>query len=266
MVELWDEPSERLRDLETAEVAPDIISSYLALPGLRGFWPMSSVGRVGAVVGQAVDLQGLGNHLIRFEDPVFNHVGLAPYCDYSGAADCDHKITDAASGGAFDIIGDEVYIAGAVQGLTIGGWFYFDRLTQEEDLIGKWGGFGNYSYLVRKLASDDVVFQVSDNGVAIIPSPTFAVAQSTWHFVVGVFSPSGANNEVRIHRDGDIASNAAGIATLNLNDIEFEISGSDRGRQNILDGRASLCFVCAEAASRSIVGALYQQTRSVFGV
>ncbi|GAG12488.1 unnamed protein product, partial [marine sediment metagenome] len=69
--ELWDEFSERLRDLETAETAPDIISSYLALPGLRGFWPMSSVGVIAGIFGEAIDLQGLGNHLTRNGDPEF---------------------------------------------------------------------------------------------------------------------------------------------------------------------------------------------------
>ena len=260
-IELWDEPSERLRDLETAEVAPDIISPYLALPGLRGFWPMSSVG----VAGQTIDLQGLGNHLVLAGNPVFNYVGLVPYCDYDGVGDF-HSITDAASANAFDIIGNEGYIDPATQGLTVGGWFYFDRLATDEGLIGKNGAFGARSYLVQKDAADRVRIYVSNDGGAVIPSPWLSISQSTWHFVVGVFSPSGANNEVRIHRDGAIASNAAGVAALFNTATDFEISGRDNGTLQLLDGRASLCFVCAEAASRSIISALYQQTRSAFGV
>ena len=259
--EPWDEPSERLRDLETAEVAPDIISPYLALPGLRGFWPMSSVG----VAGQTIDLQGLGNHLVLAGNPVFNYVGLVPYCDYDGVGDF-HSITDAASANAFDIIGNEGYIDPATQGLTVGGWFYFDRLAANETLISKNGVAGTYSYTVRKDVTDDVRIYVSNNGVAIVSTPSLAISLTTWHFIVGVFSPSGASNEVRIHRDGGIATIAAGIAALNNTAVDFEISGRNNGALNLLDGRASLCFVCAEAASRPIISALYQQTRSAFGV
>jgi hypothetical protein len=54
------------------------ISAHLALPGIRGFWPMSGVG----TVGLALDMTGLGNHLVRTNDVDFSYDDLIPFAEY----------------------------------------------------------------------------------------------------------------------------------------------------------------------------------------
>ena len=44
------------------------------------------------------------------------------------------------------------------------------------------------------------------------------------------------------------------------------VIGAQHGGTNLMDGYASMCFICAAALSDSIVGALFQQTRAMYGV
>ena len=259
--EPWDEPSERLRDLETAEFAPDIISSYLALPGLRGFWPMSSVG----VAGEAIDLQGLGNHLARQGDPEFNFTGLVPYCDYDGTGDY-HDITDAASANAFDILGNEAYIKPIVRGLTLGTWVQPKSLGTSQGIMCKGATVvATSSYEMLFIAAGGFRFRVS-NGAAFttVNSPAGMAINQWWH-VVGRYAPGVL---VDLFVNGVLYSSpgAAPAAPINNSAFDFTLANFSFGGINELIGYLSLSWICAEALSNGIIRSLFQQTRSAFGV
>lgn len=258
--EPWDEFSERLRDIETAEVAPDIISPFLALPGLRGFWPTSAAG----TAGQAIDLQGLGNHLTRNNDVDFGYENLAPYCDYDGTNQW-HSITDAASANAFDIVGTEGYILGTKQGLTLGGWFRFDDDPPAafEHLIGKWATLANRSYELIRLAGTQLRFRVWDGAAITFATTTITTTLATWYHCVGKFdTPSG---DLSVYLNGVEFTTAAAVVSINPGDADFTIAAT-AVPGNYMDGQASLCWICAESLSSGIIQANYQQTRSAFGV
>lgn len=257
--EPWDEFSERLRDIETAERAPDIISPYLALPGLRGFWPMSSVG----VAGQAIDLQGLGNHLTWQGNPMFHFAGLAPFCRYDGTGDY-HDITDAASANAFDIRGLEAYIndSDSALGLTLGGWIYPEETSTLEFIITKWAPDPGFAYRVILGATDIFAFEISDDGSNTDIVTSAVVTMNAWYFVAGRFIPS---TSVDIFVNGVETNQATARPSIADSPADFAIGARGDGAIPF-QGRVSLAFICAMAHSDSIINSLFQQTRSAFGV
>lgn len=264
--ELWDEFSERLRDLETAEFAPETISPFLALPGLRAFYPMSAIG----TAGEARDLGGSGTtyDLTLNGNPRFYYDGLVPLCDYDGTGDY-HSFVDNVN---FDILGTETYILAAYRGLTIGGWFEFDDdpPAAEEQLIAKWDAGANRAYTLRRRVGTDIQFSIYD-GVGVDSIDTVATTgTSQWYFCAGRYEPGAGPAEIAVflksENVNEIATNAVGIpAALQNSGSDFTI-GASGTPGSYLDGRASLCFVCVEQLSNAILDSLFQQTRAAFGV
>ena len=258
--EPWDEFSERLRDLETAEFAPDIISPFLALPGLRAFYPMSAVG----TAGEARDMgsSGATYDLTNNNVAIFNYDGLVPYCGYDGVNQY-HSFIDNAN---FDILGTEVYIAAAANGLTIGGWFYYDTLVAAAQLIGKMDIVGpSLSYRLAIDGTPRTYLQISNNGAAFTHGVNGLDAYTTtlaWHFVVGRFIPS---TELKLWVDDNIVTTAVAPAAIWNSTADFTIGAADAAG-NPFDGRASLCFLCTTALSDGIIDSLFQQTRGAFGI
>jgi hypothetical protein len=235
------------------------VSSFLALPGLRGFWPMSSVG----VAGQAIDLQGLGNHLTLNGNPVINHENLISFFEYDGTGDF-HSITDAASGNAFDILGTETYIDSSVRGLTVGGWFWFDALGSQESLIVKGAGAAATSaFFLDKLATNEIRFLISD-GAAFQGAASAVVAATTWYFIVGRYIPS---TSIDVIVNNVYVTDVVGVPAAAQNvAADLNIASFNSGVVFLLDGRASLCFMCASALNTAQISALFHQTRAMFGV
>lgn len=235
------------------------VSATLNLPGLRGFWPMSSVG----VAGQAVDIQGLGNHLTRNNDADFSYDGFAPYCDYNGTNEY-HNITDAASANAFDIFGTEAFIEGASQGLTCGGWFQFDDAppAAQEFLIAKWTAGANRAYLLRRRTIMDIQFSVYD-GVAVVSNDTIATTTTgIWYHCAGRFDTT--SGDVFAYLDGVESQTPAVFAAIVNSAADFTI-GASGTPGNYLDGRASLCWLCAASLDPDTIMAHYQNTRAAYG-
>jgi len=168
------------------EISSDLISPFMALPGLRGFWPTSSFNET----GNAYDLSGQGRTLTYNGNPMYNYDGLVPYIDLDGTGDYLSRADEAG----LDILGTETYVAAAARGLTTGGWFYFNNaLGATEGMIAKWNSsLGNHrSYMLRRQAADGtIIFRVSDNGVGSRAAQSTASPTATqWFFVVGRFDP-----------------------------------------------------------------------------
>ncbi len=238
-------------------------ASILALPALRAFWPLSSVDYTTA--DRARDIAGAGYHLTDNNTVTFGYDQLAPYAALDGI----NQYLSKADGGAAnwaDIIGTESYIVAAQRGLTLGGWFYFDNAAgANEHLLGKVNvTVGNQrSYRLIRLGTGFVRFEMSVDGTAITTAPIAGPGAGVWCFFAGRFDPS---TEVKVWYNDVTATNVAAIpATIFDSIAQFTIGARD-GPSQFLDGRASLCWLCAAALSDSLITALFQQTRKLYNV
>ena len=260
----WDEFSERLRDLETAEHAPEFISPFLALPLLRGFWPMSSTWNAGG----SVDLSVQGRSLTYNGNPTYNCDGLVPYIDLDGTGDFLNRADEPA----LDILGTEAWVAAAAQGLTIGCWTQTSVAATAQSIFGKWNTVGdNRSYELVTTAADRFQFQITNLGTladvdAITDSVDYDVDE--WYFIVGRFEPNAAGGAaIYIDVNGRTTTLAAGIpASLFNSNADLVIGASDNGAADLYTGYVSLAFLCASCLSIDISNSLFQQTRGAFGI
>jgi len=262
--EVWDEFSERLRDLETMETAPDLISPYLALTGLRGFWPMSAF----QSNGDCFDQSGNARLLTYNGNPTYNYDGLAPYLEMDGVGDFLERFDEAG----LDIIGTETYIDAAVRGLTMGGWIWVTATGTDDGFMTKWNdlaGFRGYR-LKQGIGGPPITFafEISSDGTAItsVSSDANSLTTGVWHFLVGRFDPSA---ELAIFLNSDKNTNVAAIPASIVNNAESFMIGAQAPAGVPIEhmtGRASLCFLCAAYLSDDIIIGLFDQTRGAFGV
>lgn len=239
----------------------NLTSSHTALPGLRGFWPMSVVGGS----GQAQDL-ALGNNLANNNNALFSRSNLVPFCAYNGT-NMYHSVADAA---AHDIIGSEAYIASAAQGLTMGMWIQYATLPgAATKAFSKGTTTGNArAYFIGSTASNQFIFAVSDNGTnAFSASDSAAFVVNQWYFVVGRFDPS---TEVKLWVGSSAGlatfTNTTSIpATLNNSATGLAIGAQADGTQ-FANIRASMCFVCCQMLDDYHVKALFEQGRKLYGL
>jgi len=231
-------------------------STFFSLPMLRGFWSMSSVnenGDVYALSGQSRTLTYNGN-------PTFNFAGLIPYIDLDGVGDYLSRADEAG----LDILGSETYVAAAIRGLTLGGWFYWAVLP----------GVQNY-----QIAKDDTVnrsyrlevqgFVANTPDFTVWPGPVFMNSGITinagWNFLVGIYDQP--SQTLFIYQNGTLVSGVVGAAPAALTNSNAPLTiGASGAPGAYMTGRASMCFLCAASLSQGILDALYAQTRALFGV
>jgi len=244
------------------------VSTILALPGLRGFWPLSSVDYATATQGR--DIAGGGYHLANNNGVTFGYWAnsLIPVANFNGV----NQYLSRADGGVAnwaDIRGTETYIAAGQRGLTLGCWFNSNSLTADQTLISKYGAAGTRSYfLVARgdVAGDPVQLFISDDGTNTTTlNSAGAYPANTWTFAAGRFNDALAGTEMAVwindtRTDGATARNsifdsaqAFGIGALTIPSA-------------YMSGSISLAFLCAAACSDAQVLNVYQQTRALFGV
>ena len=234
------------------------MASVLALPGLRGFWPMSAYN----ASGNAFDQSGNGRLLTYNGNPTYNWDGLAPYIDLDGTGDFLSRADEAG----LSITGTETYVANP--GLTLGGWWYFESLGTVDRMMAK-DVNPNHSYILRvhnNTGQSAVNFQISVNGTGFTSSISASddtISTGNWFFIAGRFTPS---TEVAVWVNGTKFTNTSSIdASIFDGSSAFRIGANSSGN-NPMTGRASLCFLCAAALSDAMVGNLFSQSRAIFGV
>jgi len=236
----------------------NVISSFQEIPGLVGFWPMSSVQRS---TGNAFDLSSQGRTLTYNGNPTYNiYQDFTPYIDLDGTGDFLSRADEVD----LQISGTETIYNSSVRGLTLGGWFWFDREDVNETLIGKFGAVGQFAYRLVHLLSDNTILATfSSNGTATHSAASAVPTLGQWHFVVGKFTPSV---ETAIFLDDNIKVNDSITVPASIfnSNSSFDIGIRGDGTQ-IFDGRASLCFLSANALPDSLIRAMFQQSRVLFG-
>lgn len=223
----------------------NVVSNHLMLPGLRGFWPFSSIDDAAAVH----DLSGQGRNLTYAVGYSLGVLGLLPYAGFAGGG----YLLRADEAG-LDITGS----------CTWGGWFYATGVAGTQGLIGKWGAPGVSGAYLLYLSGATPTVIIEDGAGAFTSHPGPAITATTWNFIAGRFTSA---SELAIFVNGTWARLAAGIpAALRNNAIDFRIGAYGNPAANQLTGRAALCWLCAGAASDAVVNNLYQQARPLFGV
>ncbi|MCP4540598.1 MAG: hypothetical protein GY832_25965 [Chloroflexi bacterium] len=251
------------------------VSSVMALPALRAFWPMSSVDY--AVASRARDVAGGGYHLEDINTVAFGYDQLVPYVQLIRANNEHLRRLDGGAANWADITGTEAYVLAKNAGLAVGGWFNFDSLPVAaiQGLMGKYNAaIAQRSYLTLlhpvAVVPRAPTFLVSGNGVAtVMVEASFIPTIGSWHYIVGRFMP-GAELAIFVSdTDGSLNkfTNLAGVPAAAFDGTaDFEIGGLDGTAIAYMNGRASMCWLCAAAVSDSIITALYHQQRKMFGI
>lgn len=240
------------------EKSVDLISPFLSLPGLVGFWPMSSVQRS---TGNAYDLSGQARTLTYKGNPAYKIFGgFAPYIDFDGTGDYLSRADETD----LDILGTETIFTNGSPGLTLGGWFYFDRTGTLEYLISKRAAAGQISYYLSKTAGNVISLTVSSNGTAETSATTTAtITTGTWYYLTGQYAP-GVGIYIKINMAG-VANTTSIPASIFNSTAPLQISGYN-GANNLLQGNAALCFLCANVLPDAVLSSVFQQTRAAFWV
>jgi hypothetical protein len=223
----------------------DIIGSYLALPQLRGFWPMSSVDETLKVL----DISGQGRILsfnAGYAYSLYNNI--VPYVFLDGISQYLFRASEAGTS-----------ITGA---LTFGTWVFFAANTAI-NFFGKLGAAGQYGY-TNSYSGGFLNAFVSSNGT-LGPSVTSSIASplNTFHFVATRYTPS---TELAIFVDGVKTVNTTAIpAAIFASNAQFQVGASTANAQ-FLNGAMALPFLCAYAVPDAVIKRIYNLSRTMFGV
>jgi len=233
----------------------NVVSMFSMLPGLRAFWPTSSLDEN----GDAYDLSAQGRTLTNNNSAAYAWTGLAHHVNLSAVATSYLSRVDEDG---LDVLGTESYIVAANRGLTIGGWFRPTLGGTDVGLMSKYVVGGNQrSYLLRKTAADVSYFAVSVDGAAVAAVNVTAIAINAWQFIVGRFTPGA---ELATFTDGVKATNLVGVpASIFNSNSAFEVGRYNAA--NYFTGSWALGFLCAAALSDTWIAMLYEHSRSLFG-
>lgn len=236
-------------------------SLILALPGLRGFWPMSATNSANPQCRDLAVGNDLTNTGVEFSWADGNRT-LIPYAVFDGGDDLAH-----ADAGDFDVTGSETLFEASARGLTIGCWVYPTSLGATQAIIGKWdvgGGANQRSYLLELLNTNVFQFSLSVDGTAVISATsTVTVSANTWYCVQGAYN-TGVRQEIYVNRGRD--SVAPTVASIFGSTAEFNVGAQDNGAGNRFTGRVSMAFLCASGHQQIYEEALYEQTRGLYDV
>jgi hypothetical protein len=247
---------ERSNTIEFPRTLGELYAEYLTLPGLVGFWPMSSVFKSN---GNVADLSGQGRTLTENGNPVFDLLNsIVPYADLDGTGDFFSRADEVD----LSILGTEAAFPASRRGLTLGGWFNQDNLTGDQGLMGKWTTAGNLREYKLYSNAGVVTLGISSNGTAEATYAGSTVTAATWYFAVGRWIPSTTGD---IFVSGVKTSNVSGVASTTDLTSPFRIG--DRGDGTTLFiGNTALCFLCANQLPDARIQRLFKLGRLFFGV
>jgi len=249
-------------DSYQSETAHSYLTYFLSLPALRAFYPMSVVNSS----GNAADVSGNGLVLTNNNTSTFSYDNLAPTVNFNGTT----QYLSRADAADIEVSGGEGFVSSAANGLTVGGWFRFDVIGTNKGIIGKYTSTGNQKSYVIIQDTTSVIFRVSSNGSSNT-SATYSSALpiDTWVFLVLRLTPSTELSGF-VYTSGVITevTNTTSIpATVFGSTAVFSIGAADvTGALDYIDGKASLCFLCAAALSDATISSLFQATRALFRI
>jgi len=239
----------------------NVCSFYQALPVLHAFWPCGAQKR-GPNDYYIQDI-ACNYNLTTVHNPLFGYEALRPYVDFDGANDYAYYLDDAQ----FDILGNAEIAA--QPGLTLGCWIYPERAAATpEYILAKYDQAINLSsaYYIKRTGGGALEMSVTNGAIVTFAPSASLIRQNVWQFVAGKFIPSTSLTAYLSTAVGSLEATptATAIATINNSAYNFTMA-SDRVPSNYFDGKISLAWICASALSDTMINALYQLSRPLFG-
>lgn len=239
------------------------VSTYLALPGLRGFWTMGSHDATPRVS----DLSGQGRHLTLAGaslNDMITFMNLAPA--FRSSITATRHLVRADEGG-FRITGAETHVASTRRGLTLGAWVHFYELPQNASIMAKYHTSAQRSYMLVAVSANSYlsgIISVDGTNTFTVVSDNDTIDTGEWIFTAMRFEPS---TRLKIWINDNTWENTTSVpASIYNSTSEFNIAASQDGGGNHMNGWHSFSFLCAMALSDSYMFNLYHQTRALFGV
>lgn len=247
-------------------------SAHQAIPGVRGFWPMSSFDEN----GDAYDLGGQGRTLTYnaglYNYPLYAMYDLVPFVELDGLGGYLSRTDEAG----LDILGTENCVTAGWRGISFGGWFWANTSLATQALISKWDEPGGQrSYNLTLNAAGTVTGRISDNGSYAAGhydniTSSNAIGDNEWFWAAFTWSGTGASTTMSIWLNDTRTDGVPARASIFNGTADFCI-GAYHGGTNLLDGRASMCWLSAmciaNVPAREVIGfSLFQQTRRMFYV
>lgn len=242
------------------------VSTIMALPGLRAFWPLSSVDY--ATATQARDIAGGGYHLANNNTVTFGYWAgsLIPVANFVIASSQYLSRADGGAANWADITGTETYITAGQRGLTLMAWYNPTTAATGavQSFAGKFNTANQRAYDLRLSAAGLPAFIISTNGIATISvSSTQTATSGVWQFAACVYVPS---TSITIYYNDLATTNVAAIpASLFDSTASFSI-GAQSTPAAYFGGSISMVALCAAACTSAQVLNVYRQTRALFGV
>lgn len=247
---------ERESTREFPRTLGELLGEYLSLPGLVGFWPLSSIDRSS---GDAVDISGQVRPLSYNGNPTYNlYNSVVPYIDLDGTGDFLSRADETD----LDILGTETIYAAARRGLTLGAWINQDDITGDQGILGKWTSAGNLRQYRLYSNAGVITLGISSNGTTDNVYAGSAAPDSVWNFVVGRWTPSTTGD---VFVNAIKTSNVSAVASMSNQTPPFRVG--DRGDgTTLLTGNIALPFLCANNLPDARIMRLYNLGRLFFGV
>lgn len=239
----------------------EFYGQFFGLPGLRGLWYPGSQDQTGAIYDQS----GQGRTLTYNGDPQLNiYNDLISYYDLDGTGDYFSRPDEAG----LDITGTETTFVSALRGLTLGGWFWTDDLSNAPALLSKFqftaGNQRSYNLLLNTAGT--LRSSISSDGTSgnqqNVDSSN-AIAEGEWFFAAGRFTPS---TELAVFlNDTKTTFTTAVKASLFNSTAAFQLGAMDAGTR-ILNGNFALAFLAATAWPDTLLAYLFNRSRPLFGI
>lgn len=235
------------------------VSMCQYLPGLRALYTMAAMGTAGElreVSGNGTTYDLTNNNVVDFR-----YTSLLPWCDFDGT----NQYFNLADNANFDILGNEGYVAAAVQGLTIYTLARFDgAAAADEYVVAKWLIAGNQkSYRIARLAAGNAVATITTDGSTnFSATSTNVLAATTWYHLVLQYDPS-TKLSIWVNGIEDGTNVVAVPATIFNSTADFTI-GARGAPGSYIDGRIGITAVCAQHHSDAMIVANYQQMRALW--
>lgn len=252
--QLVENMSAKFRRLNNpAHAMADAVGMLQMFPGLRGLWVNTVSGS-----GNWQDVSGNGLHLTNNNTTRFGSVsGLPILAAFNGT----NQYFNRASEAAFQIAGTESYIL--TQGLTVGGWFWFDNTASATEAMIYNLNSTDRNYLLQRRDTGIVRFGIYNTNTEYNADSLGTIGEDSWYFIAGRFTPS---TELKIWTNSDSNVNTTSIpASIDTDAAAFTI-GASAVPGSYMDGRVSLPFLCAAAVPDIFMDTYFQMTAPLFGV
>lgn len=253
-----------------------MVSKYLHLPGLRGFWGVGYRNDT-AYAGNpyATDGSGNGYHMPPVDgNPVLHSVPGVSYFEFAAA-----PYFALADNAHFDILGNEAWIASP--GLALGAWI---RTARARPYAGDEGIITKYSAAVNNYGYALELEQANANRLSLALSSTGAnqyyfdhtktILVDTWYFVAATYNPGAVgaeaagvrlwvNENVEYHAASDRGTAGLPATIFNSNqDLQFASRG---GAANLWSGFQGYYWICGNYVQQLDIFNLFETTKTVFG-